>query len=160
MDKQLGHIIDESVQLELNVGELYKVFSRTFQEDAPFWSELYEEELHHANLIKKVGELDFLTQNLIPNMLPVKLDDIRETNESISACIGKCTSNPPSRDEAFNLALELEGSAGEIHYQEFMDNEQDDILSKTFQKLNAGDKDHYTRISAYMTEHGIEKHNN
>ncbi|MFC1551838.1 rubrerythrin family protein [Candidatus Latescibacterota bacterium] len=156
MDKQLGHIIDESVQLELNVGELYKLFNRTFPEDAPFWDELYEEEQHHANLIRKVGGLDFLTYKIIPKMLSAKIDEIREANETICSCTDKYMANPPSREEAFNLALELEDSACEIHYQEFMENELDDMLTQTFQKLNADDKNHFLRIRAYMTEHGIK----
>ena len=157
MDKQLSLIIDESAQLERNVGELYSVFSQTFQEDSVFWNELYEEEITHANLIEKVGALDFLTYKIIPNMLSEKIDEIQNANKYISACIDECNSNPPSREEAFNIALELEDSACEIHYQEFMDNEIDDILTQTFQKLNADDKDHFCRINAYMTKHGISK---
>ena len=158
MDKQLGQIVDESVQLELNVGELYKIFSLTFKEDASFWGELYEEEKHHANLIRKVGGLDFLTYKIIPKLLSAKLNEIKETNDTISSYIDEYKTNPPSRKEAFNLALEIEGSAGEIHYQEFMENELDDMLTQTFQKLNADDKDHYKRIRAYMIEQGILKH--
>ena len=48
--------IDESIQLELNVAELYKIFNQEFQEDAYFWRALSEEEENHANLIKKIGE--------------------------------------------------------------------------------------------------------
>ena len=159
MDKHLGHIVEESVKLERNVGELYKVFSQTFDEDAPFWDRLCEEEENHAQLIEKVGGLDFLTNKIIPDMLSEKLNEIREANRSISSCIDENRSKPPSREEAFNLALKLEDSATEIHYQKFMNNDSEDMLSQTFQRLNADDKDHFTRISAYMKEHGIsEKH--
>ncbi len=155
MDKQLGHIIDESVKLERNVGELYKLFSQTFDMDAPFWDTLCKEEKHHARLIEKLGGLDFLTYKLIPEMLSERLNEICEANTSITSCIGKYRTNPPTREEAFNLALKLEESATEIHYQEFMDSNADDILAQTFQRLNANDKDHFIRISAYMKANGI-----
>ena len=65
MNKELKQIIDESVQLELNVTKLYKIFNQAFQEDANFWWTLSEEEENHANLIRKVGGLDFLTYKII-----------------------------------------------------------------------------------------------
>ncbi|MFC1651441.1 rubrerythrin family protein [Candidatus Latescibacterota bacterium] len=156
MNKHLGQIIDESVQLELNVAELYKIFNKAFQEDAYFWRALSEEEENHANLIRKVVGLDFLTYEIIPEMLPAKLQEIREANENISFYIDEYKSNTPSREEAFNVALEFEDSACEIHYQEFMKKELDDMLTQTFQKLNKDDKDHFTRLRSYMKEHGIQ----
>ena len=155
MNKELKQIINESVQLELNVTKLYKIFNQAFQEDANFWWTLSEEEENHANLIRKVGGLDFLTYKIIAEMLPVKLQEIREANEKISSCIDEYKSNPPSREEAFNVALEIEESAGEIHYQRFMRKESDDMIAQTFQKLNNDDKDHFARLRSYMNEHGI-----
>ena len=57
MNKQLGHIIDKSIQLELNVSELYKIFNQAFKEDANFWRTLSEEEENHANILRKVRGL-------------------------------------------------------------------------------------------------------
>jgi len=155
MNKKLKQIIDESVQLELNVAELYKIFNQAFQEDAYFWLKLSEEEENHANLIRKVGGLAFLTYKIIAKMLPAKLQEIREANEKISSCIDEYKSNPPSREEAFNVALEFEESAVEIHYQRFMRKESDDMIAQTFQKLNNDDRDHFARLRSYMNEHGI-----
>ncbi|MFC1539425.1 rubrerythrin family protein [Candidatus Latescibacterota bacterium] len=157
MIKHLKQTIDESIQLELNISELYLIFNQAFREDAYFWWTLIEEEKNHANLIRKVGGLDFLTNEIIAEMLPAKLQKIRKANEKLSSCIDEYKSNPPSRDEAFNIALEFEESAVEIHYQKFMNINVDDMLTHTFQKLNADDKDHYTRIRSYMKEHGIQK---
>ena len=156
MNKKLKQIIDESVQLELNVAELYKIFNQAFQEGPYFWWTLSEEEENHANLIRKVGGLDFLTYKIIAEMLPAKLHEIREANEKIYSCIDEYKSNPPSREEAFNVALEFEESAGEIHYQRFMKKESDDMITQTFQKLNNDDKDHGERLRSYMNENGIK----
>ena len=155
MDKQLGQIIEESIKLERNVGELYSVFGQTFKEDAPFWEKLAGEEKNHANLIGKVGELDFITHRIIPDMLSAKLHEIRKTNKSIESFIEEYKTNPPSRENAFILALKLENSATEIHYQEFMDIDDSNPLIQTFQNLNAEDKNHYNRIRKYMKENGM-----
>ena len=156
MSEELKQIIDESIQLELNVAELYKIFNQTFQEDDYFWWALSKEEENHANLIRKIGRINFLTHEIIEEMLPSQLQDIREANEKISSYIDEYSSNPPSREEAFKVALEIEESAGEMHYQNFMAKESDDIVSQTFLKLNNDDKDHAAKLRSYMDKHGIQ----
>ncbi|MFC1552529.1 hypothetical protein ACFL6P_08205 [Candidatus Latescibacterota bacterium] len=155
MNKQLKLLIEESIKLELNVAELYKFFNQAFREDAYFWWTLIEEEKNHANLIRKIGELDFLTNEIIAEIIPAKLQTISEANEKLSSCVDEYKTNPPSREEAFNVALKFEKSAVEIHYQKFMNKNVDDMLTQTFQNLNDGDKDHIKRLRSYMEEHGI-----
>ncbi len=155
MFEKMLQLIHESIQLELNVAELYKIFNKLFPEDAYFWWKLSEEETNHAYLIRKVGELDFLTKNIIEEMLPRKLIEIREANQKISSYIDEYKLNPPSREEAFYVALEIEQSVSEMHYQRFMEKESEDIITQTFQKLNNYEKDHFERLRSYMNEHGI-----
>ena len=155
MNTNLEKIIDGAEQLELNVAELYKIFNHTFQEDANFWFNIILEEENHAYLIRKIGELEILTSKIIEEMLPAKLHEIRDANEKIISFIDEYKSSPPSREEAFNFALEIEELTVEIYYQRFMKKESVDLLTKAFQKLNADDNDHYARISSYMKEHGI-----
>ena len=156
MKNKLKKHIDESIKLELNVAELYKIFNQLFPEDAYFWWKLYEEEQNHANLIRKVGELNFLTNKIIMEMLPTKLIEIKEANQKIISFIKKYKSKPPSRQEAFNVALEIEQSASEMHYQVFMKKESDNIIAQTFQKLNNDDIDHFERIRSYMNKRGMK----
>ena len=58
--------------------------------------------------------------------------------------------NPPSRQLALTVALEIEGSAGEFHYQHAMELPADSESTKVFQELNNVDKDHASRIRGYM----------
>ena len=44
----------------------------------------------------------------------------------------------------------------EIHFQEFMEKEADSRYVELFQKMNAYDKDHESRIRAYMDDNGIQ----
>jgi hypothetical protein len=62
---------------------------------------------------------------------------------------------PPSRELAFNTALEIEASAGELHFQHFMDKETNSKIDELFQFLNRGDKDHAKRIRSYMKNNNI-----
>ena len=63
---------------------------------------------------------------------------------------------PPSREEAFNTALRVEKSAGEIHFQRAMAKEADSDIMELFQQLNKDDMDHADRIRAYMQQQGIQ----
>ncbi|MFC1651148.1 rubrerythrin family protein [Candidatus Latescibacterota bacterium] len=156
MLKHLKHTIDESIQLELNISELYMIFNQAFEEDAYFWCELSEEELNHAELIRKAGKIEILPDGIVPELLHSILQDIIEENKRIVSFIDKYKLNPPSREDAFKVALEIEDSAIEMHFQEFMESHSDSVLFQLFQKLNADDKDHYIRIRRYMIEHGIQ----
>ena len=62
----------------------------------------------------------------------------------------------PSREDAFNLALKLAQSAGEIHFQQFMEKSSGSKLDLIFKRLNGDDKDHAMRILSYMKDYGIE----
>ncbi|MFO7610669.1 MAG: hypothetical protein R6X35_16035, partial [Candidatus Krumholzibacteriia bacterium] len=62
---------------------------------------------------------------------------------------------PAPRGEAFALALELEQSAGEAHFQNFMESDGSGSLARVFQSLNRGDMDHAQRLRSYMTEQGL-----
>jgi len=67
----------------------------------------------------------------------------------------KIKNSSPSREEAFNLALRIENSVYELHYQGFMEKKTDSQLEEIFIQLNNGDKDHAERILNYMEEHDI-----
>ena len=69
----------------------------------------------------------------------------------------KYINHPPSREIGFNLALKIEMSAAEIHFQNTMTKSTDSEVLKLFQRLNPDDKDHAERIRAYMKEKGIEE---
>ncbi|MFC1551601.1 rubrerythrin family protein [Candidatus Latescibacterota bacterium] len=155
MIKHLKQTIDESINLELNISELYLIFNHAFQEDAYFWWELSEEELNHAELIRKAGRIDILPDGILSELLHSILQDLIDDNIEVISFINKYKLKAPSREEAFSVALEIEKSASEKHFQKFMANYSDNVLFQLFQKLNKDDKDHYDRIHSYMIEHGI-----
>jgi hypothetical protein len=156
MGDSLKNLADEAMQLEYNVSKLYMIFRDTFEEDAEFWWQLVIEENNHAALIKS-GMDYFNTDDLFPReILPPVIDGLIEASQEIEAMLGEYENNPPSREEAFNIALAIEQSAGEIHFQNAMSKSTDSEMLKLFQKLNQDDKDHCQRIRTYMKQQRIK----
>ncbi len=151
MDKKLVQIIDESIYLELNVSRLYRIFAFAFSEYYIFWWRLVMEEQNHAALLKSVKEC-FVPINRVPiDLLAPEAELLKDSNNKIELLIKAYELNPPSLTEAFNTAYAVEQSAGEIHYQTFMEKRPEQPVEKIFQKLNGDDKDHAQRIISFMS---------
>ena len=113
------------------------------------------EEKNHAALIRSGLEY-FLPAGRFPaELLPPILDGLQKTNRRLTDMIEGFRNRPPSREEAFNTALRVEQSAGEIHFQRAMAKEADSDIMELFQRLNKDDMDHADRIQAYMEQKGI-----
>jgi hypothetical protein len=156
MNLELSLLFDESIKLEKNVAELYVTFQDTFPEDAGFWRELIIEERRHAALLES-GKAHFAPASTFPvGLLSATLDELQDVNANLVKLFARYQEKSPSREEAFNIALKIEKSAGEIHFQKFMEKEADSHYVELFQRMNAYDKDHESRIRAYMEKHGIQ----
>ena len=155
MDEQLLRLTDESISLELLVSELYMLFHTIFPEDAKFWWRLVEEERNHAALIRSAREyfdpVERFPLKLISQNLPV----LEEANRKVKELLERYSKNYPERAEAFNCALRLERTAGEVHFQNFLDDHDLTSTEKIFQKLNGDDGEHTDRILAYMKLKGL-----
>jgi hypothetical protein len=151
----LKKIIDESILLELNISELYKIFNQAFPEDAYFWWELSEEEEAHAVLIRDTVRINVETFEVLAEMFSPTLSKLKEANEIIDGLIRKYGEKPPSREKVLNLALEIEHTSGEIQYQKFMSKKSDDLIVQLYQKLNKSEENHAARVKKYMAEHNI-----
>ena len=139
--------LEESVKLEYNVSELYIIFAEQFTEDYNFWWKIANEELNHASLLKTA--IEFAKMNDFKDILIVgDIDDLIKMNNNFDNIIKDFLINP-SRVKCFDIALEIENSAGESHYQETMSIHSDNEIVKIFQKLNQEDIDHYNRINKY-----------
>ena len=156
MTEELYLLLDESIKLELNIADLYMLFYRTFAEDADFWWRLTLEEKNHAALLRS-SKKHFAPIGRFPTeLLSPKLQQLKDANANLDALITQYRECPPSRGAAFNTALRIERSAGEIHFQEFMEKQATSSLDRLFQQLNRGDKDHEIRIRPYMEEQAVQ----
>jgi ferritin len=156
MNEELEKIIDESIKLELNISNIYTIFGEVFPGDSAFWSDLALEEDHHASLIKD-GQHTLSTEGEFPlDLLAPKVQMLEEVNGKLSALLEEYSKSIPSRETAFNVALNLEESAGEVHFQRAMEKPPTSTIMRMFQRLNKDDKNHADRIRTYMNEKGIE----
>ncbi len=150
MEKTVYKLIDEAIKLEYNMSKLYGVFSEYLDEDRFFWHKLESEEKNHAALLKT--SKDFVNFDRFPkNIVPGNLDILIESNKKVLEAVDKFILNP-KRENAFSLAIDLEKSAGEIHFQHFMDSEPQDKITEIFQQLNREDKNHAERILKYQKD--------
>ncbi len=154
MNKKLAQLIEESIKLELNVADIYMVFYNTFPEDSDFWWKMALEEKGHANLIKS-GRGTFLDQ--FPHkLLTPSLQKPCNTNKNLISLLKEYKEKPPSRETAFNIALDIEQSPGELQFQLAMEKSFTSSIMKIFQELNKDYKDHAYRIRTYMRDSGTE----
>jgi hypothetical protein len=147
-------LIHEAIQLEFNVGKLYKLFYRLLPGDSDFWWKLAMEEENHAALLKTVRQMEASRVKIPMEILPTGVAELQEANNAILEAIADFEKQP-DRAKAFKLALKIEQSAGESHYDKFMNDNSDSHIKEVFRKLNREDANHAERILQYMMEHKI-----
>ena len=156
MHDDLRQLIEEATRMEIDVAKVYLSFHRRFHEDADFWWRIAIEEENHAALLLS-GEQYFLDVGMFPSeLVNISLATIRNLNMELEYIIKHEEEYPLSRAAAFNLAIKLEESAGEVHFQHAMhETEHPSEAIKLFQSLNEADVDHAARIRNYMRQNGI-----
>ncbi len=147
---RLIELIDQSIALELNAADLYRLFSAAFPQDNEFWWQLHIEERSHATLIRAAKD-SFVKRGKFPSdLIGNSLRELQAANERISEMIKDFTTQPPSREEACRIAIGLEQETGERHFEQFMNKDAQTSLETVFQQLNRSDKDHEERIRVYL----------
>jgi len=157
--EQLIQVMNESIKLESNVADLYMVFSEAFPEDCAFWHQLHMEEKNHASIIQSAREAWLSGREPPLELLAPNVDELIELNNKLASLLEEYENNPPSREIAFNLALDLEESPGEVHFQDAMEQPPSSTLMELFQMLTGDDKRHASRIRTYMRNKGIKMRN-
>lgn len=148
--QDIDRIIDESIELELNAAALYLLFHFAFPEDKEFWWQLHKEERGHASLLTTLKDT-FLPAELYPeSFVPPSLSKLQKVNRELKDLLEKFRQNPPPRGEAFQVALQVENDAGEMHFQQFAEKKPQSKIEEVFQTLISDDKDHVQRIFEYM----------
>jgi rubrerythrin len=149
----LFELIEQSIRLELNAAAIYHVFFEAHPEDAEFWWRLYLEEKNHAALIRSAKESFAKIDKFPLELISGSLEVLKMDNARLEALLEKFKQAPPNRREAFQVAIELENTAGELHYLQFMEKKAQNSIESVFQHLNQEDKNHAARIQAYYDSH-------
>ena len=153
MGNSISRFIKESIDMELNIADLYLLFSVKFPVDYDFWWRLSMEEINHAALIESIDE-GFLEESIFPSeTINNQTDELYKMNLSIKNRIEQYRSAPPPiRLESFEIGINLENSIGEFHFELFMTEEPTSQMTEIFQKLNGDDVNHAKRIANYMKD--------
>ncbi|MDH3982051.1 MAG: hypothetical protein OES84_04025 [Kiritimatiellaceae bacterium] len=148
--EQLIELIKESILLEENVADLYKVFSLNIPEDSNFWWQFHLEERSHSMLLHMAKD-SFVQHGVFPkDLLTNSIDALKDSNVRIEKLIEECNAKTPTRREACMMAIALENEAGEQHYMKFMEKSAESSLEAVFQQLNRDDKEHERRIREHL----------
>lgn len=145
-NKLLFELLSESAKLEENVGALYLKISTLFPEDRDFWVQLAEEEKHHASIFRTFFDKKLPLFLFPEEMMDTDLARLKENNKTIKEVTSHLLSRFKNKMNAYAYALELEESAGEMHFQQAMSAETDSESLLLLQGINKDDKDHYKRI--------------
>lgn len=147
-------LLEEAINLEMNVSDIYMMFSNSFPDDRAFWWKLCVEEKNHAALLR--AGIEFVSADMFPEeLLFARLEDLQKVNSELTRLKEEYLHQIPSREEALRMALKLEDSAGESHFQLLMENKADSAAAELFQKLNEQDKDHSRRIRMYAERRNL-----
>jgi len=152
MYQNFGLLINEAIQLELNVARLYIMFHKRLTEDATFWWALVIEEENHAALLRTIEQMDASQVEIPGGIMPNGLAELQKANLMILKSMENFQ-RQPDRAYAFQLAYKIEMSAGESHYNNFMNNAAESRIVEIFRTLNRDDLDHARRIQEYKKEH-------
>lgn len=112
------------------------------------------EEENHAALIRSMCDV-FAPLGLMPaELLDCDLQRLNQANKRIETAIAQYLHTTPEHRIIFELAIELEETAGEFHYQQIMESKVNSKAIQLVQKLNRDDIDHKQRIENYMRQVG------
>jgi hypothetical protein len=155
MNEDLNLVIEEAIELEQRVADLYMLFYRLFPQDSRFWWRLSMEEQNHAALLKTVSQMMDTRIEIPEDILPAQLAELKAVNRTLRRYMDEMEVSP-DRTRAFHLAYTIENSAGERHYDTFMKQGTRSPVSEVFRKLNGEDIDHAARILQYMKQQQLE----
>ncbi len=121
MESRTREIFNESILLERNAAEFYWLLMNHFHEDAAFWGNLKSEEEHHAGILNS-GMEDFIKKGYFPvESLEPDLVQVQKTNSVIEEFMRIYKQTPPALEDAYKIALMLEGSSVEHYFRLSLD---------------------------------------
>ena len=149
MKIDLDKHINEAIKLEIKMYKLYTFFQETFIEDSVFWRELAKEEQNHIVMLRKIKPFLPYDPDFSNEFFSQNIESIIKANNKVNSLIKKVKQNA-NRNMAFKIAVEIENSASELHYQIIANKEPTSKLAILFQRLNLDDNDHAKRIENYF----------
>lgn len=141
MNFQSRSILEIFEKNELNISELYKIYSEKIPEKKDFWEKISKEEVRHAEEIRKINkktEVSFeenkFHQSIVQNIFDFVQKSLQEAMEK-----------DMSHVEALNVALRVEQSFMEKKsFEIFSPNQK--TVKEVLQKLNLETEGHIKKL--------------
>jgi len=146
-------VVDEAIRYEHNLAVLYQVFSTLFEDDAELWWDLSVSEEKHANLLESGRTL--FDEDFARDTVQADLDALRTSNASLESLVERFQGERPKRDEAFQIALDLEKDANEHTLHELLDISPSRRATELVEGIRAEDSRHERKIRDYAARCGI-----
>lgn len=154
MGKYILTLIQEAAKFEMEIYNLYTLYSKLFINDSKFWNKIADEERNHAVIMQKSYSYLESDNKIFNQIIPNNILSIIDNKEKVDKLIIDFNKSH-DRVFAFNLALLIETSLLESTYQKFMASNFESKDNILFQKLNGDEKDHIKRITQYMKVNNI-----
>jgi rubrerythrin len=146
-----------AIELELMASQIYMYFHEKFTEEKDFWWELVIEEKNHAALLRSVIPIYEINKEAILKFLPSR-ELLEETLLKLKEMYTDIQKRDLTLKEAFELAYFLENSAGEAHFQKFLEGEAapSNDVEMVIQQLGRDDILHAERVKNRAKQYGWE----
>ncbi len=155
MDDRVWTIFNETIRMELLFSHLYLLYERLFPENISEWKILTREEVSHSAVIRSGRDYCF-EEGLFPlAALDPSLDCIQALNNRVVKTMDEYEKDPPPREIAFGLALELEQTSGEFYYGQAIQMKEETFALRLFRNLTQQEMGHVERIRKIIAEHEI-----
>ena len=143
---------EESIRLEENVSALYQLYSSIYSEDKEFWWTLHLEEDGHAAILTSLTRSHLPYGRFPRELLVLDIDDLRETNRKVEAALHTWAEAPPPAAEAYQFAVEVEDSVGEMTLQEAVSDEPTSDTMRLVQDVIGDSTEHAARIRQLIAQ--------
>ena len=102
MDKKKKELLEEAIQIELNMCNLYLFYSENFTDDKDFWIQIAQEEREHAALLE-LGEdfFDKFPEEIVYN----HLDELKFENKRIKRTIEQYEKDLPEKKRGLQICV-------------------------------------------------------
>jgi rubrerythrin len=155
MNDSLEALLDEAIQHERTVAQLYFEFFQTFPDDADLWWTLSVEENGHAGLLEAGRKL--FGSEYGEEILPARVEYLTEANRTLDNLLQQMKQQPLSREAACRIALEIETTTDGMIFENALQPAHDADVPTISERIHRDDLRHAARIRAYMKDQGISE---
>jgi rubrerythrin len=154
MPEEMSKSLGVCIAVEAMTAEIYHAFSRLFPQVKDFWYDLALSEENHTNILLLAAGLHRAgTQT--EDIAPRSLYQVQETFTLVSDSKKRVGTNNLSIKEAFEMALQIENSTGEIYFQQVITQQTDSEVILGLRELLVDEQLHNIKIQSFMKTHGL-----